>query len=111
MTRRRIVFKIGVEYTTPVDLVKEIPQMIKTIVESMDEVTFDRSNFASFGDFSLIYETVYIISDPDYNKYMRIQEEINFKLMEEFEKKGINFAFPTQTILLGKTETVNNSVI
>jgi len=33
---------------------------------------------------------------------MDTQQEINFLIKEEFEKKGIEFAFPTQTIHLNK---------
>jgi len=33
---------------------------------------------------------------------MNIQQEINFKLKEIFEKESIEFAYPTQTIYLFK---------
>jgi len=33
---------------------------------------------------------------------MDIQQEVNFALKEEFEKEGIEFAFPTQTIYVNK---------
>ena len=33
-------------------------------------------------------------------KYMDIQQEINFQLKEAFEKQGIEFAYPTQTVFL-----------
>jgi small-conductance mechanosensitive channel len=40
----------------------------------------------------------------DYNKYMDIQQEINFVIKEEFEKRGIEFAYPTQTLFIDKTQ-------
>ena len=36
----------------------------------------------------------------DYKKYMDIQQEINFQLKDIFEKKKIEFAYPTQTVFL-----------
>ncbi len=39
----------------------------------------------------------------DYNKYMDIQQEINFSIREEFEKRGIEFAYPTQTLYIEKS--------
>jgi small-conductance mechanosensitive channel len=45
---------------------------------------------------------VYYVLTPDYNKYMDIQQEINMKIKESFEKDSIEFAFPTQTIFLKK---------
>ena len=40
--------------------------------------------------------------DSWYNKYMDIQQEINFAIKGEFEKREIEFAFPTQTVYLAK---------
>ena len=34
----------------------------------------------------------------DYNTFRDIHQEINFKIKEEFEKREIEFAFPTQTV-------------
>jgi MscS family membrane protein len=31
---------------------------------------------------------------------MNLQQEINFKIKEAFEKEGIEFAYPTQTVFL-----------
>ncbi|RKY30665.1 MAG: mechanosensitive ion channel family protein, partial [Candidatus Omnitrophota bacterium] len=45
---------------------------------------------------------VYYVIGSDYNKYMDIQQEINFAIKEEFEKRGIEFAYPTQTIYFTK---------
>jgi small-conductance mechanosensitive channel len=34
---------------------------------------------------------------------MDIQQEINLAIYEEFAKKGIEFAYPTQTLYVNKT--------
>lgn len=104
MTSRRIVFKIGIEYQTPIKNVKEIPGIIKTIIESFEDTKFDRSHFQSFGESSLTFETVYYVLVTDYNRYMDIQQTINIKLFEELEKRGIKMAYPSRTIYLGKTD-------
>ncbi len=100
MFERRVVFQIGVVYETPAELVSAIPGMIRQIIEKQGSVRFDRSNFKSFGDFSLQFETVYYVLDSDYNKYMNIQESINLDIMRAFQEKAIEFAFPTQTVHL-----------
>lgn len=103
MGKRRVLFKLGVTYQTSLQQLKEIPPVIKNIIENIDETTFDRSHFSSYGDFSLVFETVYYVMSRDYNKYMNIQQVINFAINEEFEKRGIEFAYPTQTLYLSKT--------
>ncbi|MDP8212661.1 MAG: mechanosensitive ion channel family protein [Candidatus Zapsychrus exili] len=104
MEKRRVVFKLGVTYDTSSKRVKEIPEIIKSIIEEIKEATFDRSHFLSFADFSLVYETVYYVASSDYNKYMDIQQDINFRIKEEFEKRDIEFAYPTQTLYVNKDE-------
>ncbi len=46
---------------------------------------------------------VYNVLTPDYNQYMDIQQEINFKIMEAFAREGIEFAYPTQTVFMAQT--------
>ena len=102
MEKRRVVFKIGVVYQTPLNQLQEIPKIIKGIITNTNDAIFDRAHFLSFGDFSLIFEIVYYVVGGDYNKYMDIQQQINFAIKEEFEKRKIEFAYPTQTIFLNK---------
>ena len=97
-----MVFKLGVIYQTTSQQLKEIPQTIEGIIKSIDDAVFDRAHFLSYGDFSLDFEIVYYVIGNDYNKYMDIQQEINFRIKEEFEKREIEFAYPTQTLFLTK---------
>lgn len=98
MARRRVVFKIGVTYQTPKEKVESVPPFIKSVIEAAEGATFDRSHFASYGDFALIFETVYYVETNDYAKYMDIQQGINLAIMERFQNEGIEFAYPTQTV-------------
>ena len=102
MYKRRVTFKLGVTYDTTSQQLKEIPTIIANIINSADDTTFDRAHFATYGDFSLIFEVVYYVTSSDYNKYMDIQQGINLAIKEEFERRGIEFAYPTQTVYLNK---------
>lgn len=102
MNKRRVVFKLGVTYETNLQQLKEIPVIITNTIKNIDDTVLDRAHFLSYGDFSLIFEVVYYVIGGDYRKYADIQQEINFKIKEEFEKRGIEFAYPTQTLYLNK---------
>ena len=106
MKERRVVFSLGVIYQTPVEKVKAIPPMIKRVIEEHQHARFDRAHFKSFGDFALIYEVVYYVLRPDYNTYMDLQQSMNFRLIEEFQKAGIEFAYPTQQLYVTSSEPV-----
>ena len=103
MGKRRVLFNLGVTYQTTLEQLKEIPTIIANVIKGISNVAFDRAHFQSYGDFSLLYEVVFYVIGSDYNKYMDIQQEINFKIKEEFDKRGIEFAYPTQTLFLSKT--------
>ncbi len=102
MNQRRVVFSLGVTYQTSLQDLQEIPGIITRIIKSIDLTTFDRAHFFSYGDFSLIFEVVYYVLSSDYNKYMDIQQEINFRIREEFDQRGVEFAYPTQTLYIAK---------
>jgi small-conductance mechanosensitive channel len=105
MNRRRIEFSFGVTYDTPLVKLKKIPGIIKNIIdkEKLENVyKLDRVHFTEFGDFSLNFNIIYYMNTKDYLKYRDTQQEINFRIIEAFEKEGIQMAFPTQTIFLNK---------
>jgi small-conductance mechanosensitive channel len=103
MYQRRVVFSIGVTYQTPRAQLERIPAIIRAAVERQENARFDRAHFATYGDFSLNFETVYHVLGPDYSEYMDIQQAINFEIHREFEVAGIEFAYPTQTIFMPRT--------
>ncbi|MGC9311330.1 MAG: mechanosensitive ion channel family protein [Sediminispirochaetaceae bacterium] len=100
MERRRVVFRIGVTYQTPSQQLEEIPRLIREIIESIELTQFDRSHFQGYGDFALTFESVYYVLTADYAVYMDIQQEINLRIYKAFEERGIEFAYPTQTLYL-----------
>lgn len=102
MFERRVIMSIGVTYQTSVEHLKQIPTMIREIIESKENVRFDRSHFKAYGDFSLVFETVYYVLSSDYNHYMDVQQSINLQIFEQFGKEGIDFAYPTQTLFLNQ---------
>jgi len=105
MTDRRIVFALQVTYDTGAGKLKKVPRILKEIIESQDGTRFDRAHFHKYGEWSLDFEIVYIVTNPDYNLYMDIQQAINLAIYERFAAEGISFAYPTKTVLMEKDKT------
>lgn len=103
MYERRVSFDLGVTYQTPRDKLVKIPEIIREAVEKQAKTRFDRSHFKGYGDFALIFESVYYVLGPDYNVYMDTQQAINLHIHERFEQESIEFAYPTQTVYVHKT--------
>lgn len=100
MIERRITAKIGVTYDTSPENLRKLPDLLKLIVESTAKTRLERVHFATYGDFALIFDVVYYVLSREIMDSMDAQQEINFKIFDEFNKAGISIAFPTQTIQL-----------
>jgi small-conductance mechanosensitive channel len=100
MSERRVVLAVGVEYSTPPDLLRRIPDIMRQVAGDVANVRLDRAHFVGFGESALTCEAVYFITNPDYLTFMDAQQAINLALIERFESEGIRFAFPTRTVVL-----------
>jgi small-conductance mechanosensitive channel len=104
MYERRVVFSLGVTYQTPRTKLEAIPGIIREAIEAQDKTRFDRAHFQKYGDFALVFESVYYVLEPDYTLYMDIQQAINLRVHRRFEEEGIEFAYPTQTLFVARTD-------
>ncbi|OGR65468.1 MAG: hypothetical protein A2X31_11745 [Elusimicrobia bacterium GWB2_63_22] len=102
MTRRRVATKTGVVYQTPLEKLKKIPALVQEALAEVEQTTFDRCNLSGLGNFSMDFETVYFLESPDYNQHMAAQEKFLQGVIARFQKEGIEFAYPTQTLYVNK---------
>lgn len=98
MDQRRVVFFLAISFRTPVTKARQIPGLIKEIIESTDKTRFDRAHLFKFDDYSMRFEIVYFVLSSDYTIYMDIQQQINFALLEELDNREIRFAMPVRSI-------------
>jgi small-conductance mechanosensitive channel len=98
MEQRRIVFKFGVTYGTPVEKVRQIGSTVAEIIGGIANTRFDRAHFLAFDENQLTFEVVYFVLSSDYNQYMDIQQEINLQLMERLAAMEVGFALPTRRV-------------
>jgi len=102
MANRRVVFRFGLVYDTDIDKLERVPKLVEEIVKGISGATFERAHFASFGDYSLIFEVVYNVEGSDYLQYMEIQQRINLALMKALRREGLELAYPTQRVIMEK---------
>jgi len=100
MEERRVSFSVGVTYDTTAETLKAIPALVKEIIVGVEQTRFDRAHFKEFANSSLNFEVVYYVLSQDYAVFMDIQQTINLAIKEAFDARGIEFAFPTQTLYL-----------
>ena len=103
---------VTLPYDTPVEKLQQAVQIIKDILESSEfrESVHDAANptwypprvhFNEFNAASLNIQVYYYYRPTtDYWAYMAYSERFNLALMQAYEKAGIEFSFPTQTLYL-----------
>lgn len=94
MKERRVVIGFGLGYAsmTPAR-VEEIPLILRRAIERHgDDVRFDRAHVSGFGDNLINFEAVFMVTKPDYNLYMDIQQDVLMAVYREVEKMGASMA-------------------
>lgn len=100
---RKVVCKLGLTYDTPPAKMKEALAILKALPQENDHITKDvLATFDSFGDFSLNILFVYYIRAPRESNTFEETSKVNMAVLEKFNAAGLNFAFPTQTIVMDK---------
>src|SRR5690606_14999637 len=110
MQQRRVVFQLGVTYSTKRENLLKAPRLIKEIITSYEKTKFDRAHFLKYGAYSLDIEVVYIFLSSDYNEYADLHEKILLDIHKAFESNELEFAFPTQSIFVERTERTGSSL-
>ena len=98
-TFRRVKTFIGVTYSTTPEQIRSIVREIQGLLDQHPSTNQDGIvGFHEFGDSALQVLVNYYISELDWNKYVKVREEINYQIMEIVMRNGADFAFPTRTI-------------
>jgi small-conductance mechanosensitive channel len=100
MYERRALLYLDLTYDTPPDLIEKIPGVLKQIIQAQTGARFERAHFSGFMESSLRLELVYFVLDPDYTRFMDVQQSINLAILRRFNADGVQFAFPTRTVQL-----------
>lgn len=98
---------LGLRYETSDDqlrfLLAELRELLhahpKTIHTVDDPV---RVRFVEYGDYSLNVAIRVYIRTTDYSEFLAVQEDILLRIMKVVGRAGTGFAFPSQTLYLGR---------
>lgn len=99
----RRLTNITITYDTPPEKVEQALSIIREILDNHEGMTEDlppRVYFSEFNPDSLNILVLYWYSPPDYWKFMEFSEGVNLRIMKEFNREGVKFAFPSTTTYL-----------
>ena len=104
--RIRLLAVVTVRYETTPDQLRYILVEIRKLLYSHERVISDtpRVRFINFGAYSLDIEVVTYINTTDWAEFLGIREDIFLRIMDIIKASGTGFAFPSQTLYMGKDD-------
>ena len=94
----KVKLNLGLIYDTDEVQMQKAIDILEDIVKNQEAITDDyAAGFNGFGDFSLNILFIYYVK-PD-SHWLDTQTLVNKEILRRFNKEGLEFAFPTQTIL------------
>jgi small-conductance mechanosensitive channel len=98
----RALAAIRVDYATPGEKLEGLPKLLEDIVREQENARFERCHLKTLGETCLEFELSYFVQQPKQNSLLDLQQRINFRIIEEFRRGGIEFAYPTQRVLVAR---------
>lgn len=106
MPKRRIKFTLGVTYGSTVDQVRSLVSDIENYLQNNNDIDqeFMLVKFTNFNESSLDLFIYCFTVTTDWTKHLAVKQDVNLRIMEMVEEKGMGIAFPTRTIHLEQAE-------
>ncbi len=95
---------IGLRYETTPDEIERVCEAVRTLFaddETIDDET-SRVRFIGLGSDSLNVEVYANVAADDWAAFLATQERLLLAIMRTFHTAQVDFAFPSQTIYLGR---------
>lgn len=103
---QRALATIRLSYSIPAQTLKGVPKLLESIVREQANARFERCHLKTLGDSCLQFELTYFVQQPKINSLFDLQQAVNFRIIEEFRRIGIEFAYPTQRVMVEHQEPV-----
>ena len=102
---RRINWIIGIEYTSTLDQIKKLTNLIKEYISKNKNFIINENykcyvRLEKFNDSSIDILVYCFTGTNEWEEYLQIKEELALFIKESIEKIGLNFAFPSASIYI-----------
>ena len=104
--RDKILFntKLGLRYETSPDQMRYVLAQIRRLLYEHPKVETEgaRNRFVAFDESALTMEIFCYVLTRDFGEFLAIREDMLLRIMDIVEAAGTGFAFPSQTVYLGR---------
>jgi small-conductance mechanosensitive channel len=99
LSQQRILATIRLTYDTPAEKLRAMPKLLESIVREQPQARFERCHLKTLGESSFQFELSYFVQQPAANPMLDLQEAVNFRIIDELRRIGVEFAYPTQLVV------------
>jgi MscS family membrane protein len=96
----RTEMNIGITYDTPTEKVKRATAILEEIFRAHPQTSDLIISFNKFNDSALNIFVVHVWDGSDGKEHFAALQELNLNIKQRFDAEKIEFAFPTQTVLV-----------
>ena len=100
LSQQRILATIRLDFDTPTDKLKALPQVLENVVREHPQARFERCHLIALGESSFQFELSYFVQQPAANPMLDLQQAVNFRIIDELRRLGVEFAYPAQLVFL-----------
>jgi MscS family membrane protein len=100
---RRIKINLGLTYDATSQQIQQVIVDIKTMLRNHKGIAQNETmlvNFTTFDDSSLGILVYTFTKTSNWEKYLKIKEEVNINIMKIVENNNVAFAFPSQSLYI-----------
>src|SRR5579862_5053163 len=96
----RALATIRVDYGTPGETLHALPKVLEGIVREQPNARFERCHLKTLGESCLQFELSYFVENPKINPLLDLQQAVNLRIIDEFRRLGVAFAYPAQRVVV-----------
>jgi small-conductance mechanosensitive channel len=97
---QRALATIRVPYGTARETLHAIPKLMEGIVREQPNARFERCHLRGLESAWLEFELSFFVQQPRINSLLDLQQAVNFRIIDEFRRLGVAFAYPTQRVVV-----------
>ncbi len=102
LSQQRIQATIRLDFDTPTEKLKALPQLLENVVREHPQAHFERCHLKTLGESSFQFELSYFVQQPAVNPMLDLQQAVNFRIIDELRRLGVRFAYPAQLVFLDR---------
>ena len=81
---------------------KRIPKLLESIVREQANARFERCHLKSLGECLPAIRAVVLRAAAEDQSLLDLQQAVNFRIIDEFRRLGVEFAYPTQRVVVDR---------